>query len=149
MARESSLWAWLKRARLKLRYELHMERIENTAASGTPDVEGHYRSRSGKQFWIELKSVARPKRDGIIKFRIRSAQVEWLRRRCYVGGRAWLFVQVGSGAAAKRYLLWGTHAAEMREGVTEDWLRAKAHAGPFTHAGTIQPTEVIQAASDT
>ncbi len=121
--RESGLWRWLAKARPVLRDDLHMTRVENSVASGTPDVEGQW-AQFG-QFWIELKSEARPARDSSkVPFRVRDGQVEWLRRRCAAGGQAWLMLQVGSGRSAGRYLVWGALAHQVRAGVTEDWLRA-------------------------
>ena len=120
MARETALWNWLRKARKELRSDLHMERVENGAASGTPDVEGLL--TGGSQFWIELKSAPRPKRGGPVRFKVRAGQVEWLRRRCAVGGRAYLLLQVGSGASARRYLVWGDYAASIMNGVSEDRL---------------------------
>ncbi len=105
---------------MELREDLHIQRVENLVGSGAPDVEG--KLREGSQFWIELKSAARPKRDGPIRFKVRDSQVEWMRRRVAVGGQAWLLLQVGSGRAAERYLVWGGHAAKVQEGWTETTL---------------------------
>ncbi len=100
-----------------LREDLHLQRVENSVGSGAPDVEG--KLRRGGQFWIELKSTARPKRDGPVRFKVRDSQVEWMRRRAAVGGRAWLLLQVGSGRSAARYLVPGEHAKMVQDGATE------------------------------
>ncbi len=124
MARETSLWNWLKKARMTFKYDLHMNRVENSTMKGMPDVEGHL--TWGNQFWIELKSAARPaKPSTLIRFKVkdREAQVEWLRRRRLVGGYAWLLLQVGSGGDRKLYLIPGEDAAEVYEGVKEMRLR--------------------------
>ena len=107
----------MKSARLELRESLHLQRVENSVASGPPDVEGQLLHRG--QFWIELKSTARPKRGGPVRFKVRDSQVEWMRRRCRVGGRVWLLLQVGSGRSAARYLVPGRYAGQVQEGMTE------------------------------
>lgn len=139
MARESSLWIWLKSARLKYRGTLHMNRVENSVSAGMPDVEGQLKDHA--QFWIELKSAPRPKGDGPVAVKIRDAQVEWLRRRDKAGGNAWLLIQVGSAAKAKRYLVLGMHAARIQAGVTEAELADLAYT-----SGAIKPYQVIRAA---
>ena len=101
-----------------------MDRVENSTMKGMPDVEGHHRGR--QQFWIELKSSERPVRSNTpvrFKVRDREAQVEWLTRRCSVGGLAWLLLQVGSGAQRRIYLIAGTHAPEVYNGVPERRLQ--------------------------
>src|SRR6266550_4038988 len=74
-SKESSLWKWLKQAESWLGTDLHMERIENSAGLGTPDVHGCFR---GAHFTIELKSVARKR---VIHFGISPYQDWWARRR--------------------------------------------------------------------
>ncbi len=119
-SRETALWNWLKGASRELRKDLHMNRVENMISRGTPDVEGHLRDRG--QFWIELKSTARPAHQSTnVRFAVRDrdAQAAWLERRRYVGGQAWLLLQVGSGAKRKLYLVSGVHASEVYAGVPE------------------------------
>ena len=129
MSRESSLWSWLKQATRELREQLHMCRVENSVWLGMADVEGQLYGDG--QFWIELKSSARPaKPETPVRFKVkdREAQVQWLTRRWKAGGAAWLLLQVGSATHRKVYLVAGLHAAEVYEGVTEqrlmelDWL---------------------------
>lgn len=91
---------------------------------GMPDVEGHLAGRG--QFWIELKSSERPALSTTpIRFKVkdREHQVEWLRRRRLVDGKAWLLLQVGSGGKRSLYLVPGEHAAEVYKGVDEQRLR--------------------------
>ncbi len=118
--RETSLWRWLKGAGRELRDALHMQRVENSVGSGASDVEGMLRLCG--QFWIELKSTARPKRGGPVRFKVRDSQVEWMQRRAAVGGSTWLLLQVGSGRAASRYLVPGKYAKMVQDGVTETTL---------------------------
>lgn len=101
-----------------------MHRVENATMSGMPDVEGHL--LGGSQFWIELKSSPRPARETTpVRFKVRGreAQVHWLRRRSAVGGRAWLLLQVGEASGRSIYLVPGTHAREVYDGVPERRLR--------------------------
>ncbi len=142
MARESGLWTWLKKARLRLAEALHMNRIENSTMSGMPDVEGHLTDAG--QFWIELKSKERPARPSTaIDFVVREGQVEFLTKRWRIGGAAWLLVQVGSGAEACRYLVRGDLSRTVQGRVTETWLRENA-----TLFGTkVAPEHFIRRAS--
>lgn len=98
-------------------------RVENPAYPGTPDVnyiEG----------WIELKQLnSWPKRKGtVVTLRhFTKQQRAWLRKRCNMGGQAYLLLQVG-----QEYLLfWGTVAANiaglvdqesLRQGAIQSWL---------------------------
>ncbi len=145
MTRESGLWRWLKGARLRLREDLHIQRVENSVGSGTPDVEG--KLNGGDQFWIELKSTARPKRDGPVRFKVRDSQVEWMRRRAAVGGRPWLLLQVGSGRAAERYLIPGEYAAQVQEGRTETTLTQMCEVRQHGRLDCNDPADVIRRAA--
>lgn len=55
--------------------------------------------------------------------KFRPAQPAWLRKRDRAGGRCYVLLQVGQGADASRYLLYGIYAPKMAEGLTEDALR--------------------------
>ena len=125
MARETGLWRWLSKARQHYRKKLHMHRVENSAGVGMPDTEGQLHGEG--QFWIELKTALRPVRGGVVRSGapVTDGQVEWLRRRCGVGGKAWLLVQVhGRGRATRRYLIWGILAHEVQAGRPESWYKA-------------------------
>ena len=90
---EASMWASLSKLRKIYREDLHITRIENSVESGPPDVEGCFKSI---QFWLELKSVSKPKReDTLIKPRFEENQIPWMRRRKKAGGRVFIFLQVG------------------------------------------------------
>lgn len=118
MARESALWRWLKRAEAELADDLHMHRVENAVSLGMPDVEGHM--RSGRQFWIELKSSPRPARHATpVRVKFQPRQVPWLRRRWDLGGLAWVLLQVGSGAERRVYLVPGGDAWLLERGLVE------------------------------
>lgn len=109
--RERSLWRWLSRAREE---GYHIERIENTLASSTPDVEA---STGAGGFWIELKTAARPHRPSTkVRFVFQLGQSRWLQRRWLLDRCAWLLVQVGT----TRYLVQGNYAEALEDGLTED-----------------------------
>ncbi len=86
--KESSLWQWLSKASLP---KLHMQRIENAAGVGTPDVEG---CLDGDCFWIELKVAETA--NGLVRVHITPEQVFFLQTRKRAGGSAMLLVQVGT-----------------------------------------------------
>jgi hypothetical protein len=116
---EKNLWGWLKRGcRNRFRFDcLFMERVENVAGSGTPDVD---LCLNRHVFKFELKTCDRPKREGTrIKVRFQPAQIPWLRAYHAAGGRAYVLIQVGSGSTARRYLIHGHYAATVECGVTE------------------------------
>jgi hypothetical protein len=144
--RETSLWRWLSRARKQERSGgLHIQRVENSVASGTPDVEGCLRGHG--QFWIELKSVDRPKRTGgRLAVKIRDAQVEWMRRRYMAGGNVWMLIQVGRGNDAERYLVHGCKAKHVQDGVTEDWLRNHCRIHDFSDWMKTSPLDIVELA---
>lgn len=145
MTRETSMWAWLRRAHEKWPSALHLQRVENAIAEGTPDVEG---CLSGQSFWIEMKSCPMPKRALTpIRPRFRPAQVPWLRRRWAAGGCALLLLQVGSARAAKRYLLEPEEAALLADvGGTREWLAEESLLG--ISGAAMEPWHVIEAAAD-
>lgn len=130
MARENSLWKWLKNARLHFRETLSLGRIENAVGAGWPDVEG-YQTELG-QIWIELKSAARPASPltPIDLKHTRDAQVRWLTKRWALGQAVFILVQVGSGAEARRYLVEGHRAQEIHDGQTEAWLEVMSRCSP-------------------
>lgn len=140
-ARENRLWKWLSGARKTFKLSLHMSRIENAVGSGMADVEGCLR---GDQFWIELKSVARPARASTpLRPKFQPKQAPWLRRRVEAGGRAYVLVQVGSGSDARRYLIHGRLAEEVEAGRTEDWMYEASGIDPKA-----SPEDVIRTAAD-
>lgn len=116
--RETSLWAWLRKFHAD---DLHMERVENAASSSHPDVDG---CKAGGAFKIELKTADRPARETTsIRTKFQPGQSDWLARRWACGGRAWLLIQVGSAHAARRYLIRGSVAFIVEDGVVEYLLR--------------------------
>lgn len=120
MTREKYLWQWLSKARLYYRKALHMNRVENSVGAGMPDVEGYLSGSKNGQFWIELKSGARPKdRTQPVRLKVRDRQVAWHKRRRDAGQETWFLVQVGSGTKASRYLIPGKYAKALQKGLAE------------------------------
>jgi hypothetical protein len=102
------------------RDKLHMTRIENGVGAGQPDVEGQWLKLG--QFWIELKTSKRPvfKTSKVTGYDLKTSQVAWHRHRWLVGGSTTMLMQVGSGAAASRYLVPGNMLSGIVvNGVTE------------------------------
>jgi hypothetical protein len=120
-ARESQLWLWLKKAEPEFGSDLHWERIENLVGKGTPDVHGcvHCWGSRKATFTIELKTVARTR---FINCGLSQEQLWWAERRAQAGGSHWLLIQVGSGAAAKRYLIPGNKICKFQFPVPEKEL---------------------------
>jgi len=143
-ARENSLWKWLKQAKLQIGQELDMHRVENSVSQGMPDVEG-FLGGAG-QFWAELKAAERPKKpDTPVRFDVREAQVEWLRRRWSLGGAAWLLVQVGSGRTRDIYLIDGSQARDVQRGMTEKALREIAAFGTHSEPRATYAEDFVRA----
>ena len=92
---EKNLWARAYRA-LRRRRGLHITRIENSADTGTPDVEGCYQApgwNKGEQFWWELK-VGEITKKGTVKVSFRPKQIPWLKKRWKAGGWAYAIIKI-------------------------------------------------------
>lgn len=136
MARETTLWTWLKKARDVFGEALHMRRVENAAGVGDSDVDGLLH---GRPFSIEDKVAKRPARENtVLKFgsELTVAQVEYARRRIMAGGGAGFLIQVGSGYDREIYFVHGLLGPTLAAGVTEPWLRATAQT-PNTPAEAV------------
>jgi hypothetical protein len=104
--REASLWMWLKNHFKELApHKHHIQRIENSCAKGTPDVEGCV---AGGQFWCELKVAYEMKGDKI-RVKITADQVRTAMRRERAGGHSWVLVRVcgATWRENKHYLIPG------------------------------------------
>lgn len=115
MARESALWQRCATGAKALRHFGHLidlQRVENVAVSGHPDVEG---CLDGAQLWIELKSCMRPARaDTPIRPKKRISQEIWHQTRADAGCRiAWILIQVGEANGAALYLIPGNRYADI------------------------------------
>lgn len=119
-ATENATWAWLKKARDFYGADLHIRRVENAISTGDPDVDGVLK---GEGFTLELKACERPRGVTVLRYHeVTWAQVEWHEMRLAAGGASGFLVQVGSGRDARRYVVHGSTARALREGVTEFWL---------------------------
>jgi len=109
-----------------------MERIENAAGAGMPDVGG---CMDGVSFWIELKSETRPKRPTTaIRPKLRESQSEWFRERCAAGCRfCFILLQVGHARASRLYLVPGDRYDDCKA-VTEAEL---------TELSVVSPTATV------
>lgn len=124
--KEKYLWQWLAKCRKDFGTDLNINRIENGSGLGMPDTEGflHWMQPKSGQFWIELKTIARPVRLATkLRPKFQPEQPPWLKRRCALGGKAWVLLQIGMGAKADRFLVSGKHAEELQAGVT--WKRLR------------------------
>jgi hypothetical protein len=91
--------------------DLHRVRIENGVESATPDTNEAFR---GSTWWGEWKTAARPcKPETPVEIDWRPGQQEWLWRRSRAGGKAYLFIQIGSGTGRARYVIGGEHAPDL------------------------------------
>jgi hypothetical protein len=137
--RETSLWQWLKKAAPEFAEDLCLDRVENAAMSGMADVNGCLR---GQEFWIELKTSARPSSpDTRIKPRFQPGQPEWLRKRSRAGSKAYVLLQVGQGGQARRYLLDGVWAKRLAaHGFTEAELVEQSLVPPVAFAAEVVST---------
>lgn len=145
MALESSLWAWLKKARVQCGDALHMERIEDLFG-GIPDVEGYlHLNRCQGQFWLELKSKERPWRETTpIRFPLkkREKQIEFMGRRWAVGGNAFWLLQVGSGGHRRLYLAPGDMGPILANGLPE--FELANHCEPYGYFGNkVSPVDIL------
>ena len=125
MARESTLWSWLRKAD-NGNPTLMLGRMENLVEVGRPDVDGIWR---GVTFQLELKVAKRPSRR-TTKLAwgspVKDNQVEWILRRLAAGGAAAWLLQVGEGPERAVYLLHGAEGPWLINGVTESELRERA-----------------------
>ena len=136
MAKEKVLWAWLRRGVRGLPGN-DMERVENSVANGTPDVDGCLK---GGAYKIELKRTP-ARQNGNVKVKFQPMQIPWLEKRWKSGANVWVLLAVGEGHTVRRYLIRG----------------CDAHILADTHIDTLEeisvvpynatPTQVVQTAS--
>lgn len=136
MAKEKVLWQWLRRG-VRGTDGLDMERVENSVANGTPDVDG---CLNGAAFKIELKRV--PFRiNGNVKTTFQPMQIPWITKRWKAGGNVWVLLAFGEGHTVRRYLIRGCDVAILEDcNISElDEISVVAH--------NATPLEVIHAAA--
>lgn len=104
----------------------HLERIENMAGVGTPDV---YYCIDGRMGWIEMKSPKEPKRptSKLFKFKnnhkLNQAQMNWFLSLRNAGGRAYILI-----CTDKRWMLINgcQYANEINEMMVDElWIIAE------------------------
>lgn len=150
MARETSLWAWLNTARNTMREDLDMRRVEDMMGAGFPDVDGFAKvDGTGYSFKLELKSEVRPFRSTTpIRFKLKSrdAQIEFMRRRYFMGESAYFLLQVGEGRDRFLYLAPGSIGAALKVGITEAQLAitCEKEYGAILDGSTVKPHHVIK-----
>lgn len=105
--RESALWSWVLTGVNSP--DLILKRIENSVDRGTPDVLGCW---GGLFICMELK-VGIPRADGTVWCDVKPVQAATLIQFHRAHGSSWVLVQVGVGAAAKRFLISGKDAARL------------------------------------
>ena len=133
--REARLWQWLRKGRPRFKELLVLDRVENSLMKGMADVNG---CLDGQDFWIELKTSARPSDTTTpVKIKFQNNQPEWHRKRQRAGARTFLLLQVGSGTGARRYLIDGALAGIVRRGLKEETLATLAFLPPQCSAEEI------------
>lgn len=138
--RESNLWGWLRDSLPKLKTKKHIQRIEDSTKSGTPDVEGCI---EGRNFWIELKVAYEQVRNPIVRVKTTDKQVYFALKRTQVGGLSWYLIRVGKHPNRFHFLIPGELAeALLDKPVSLDWLHANSVCDPQAKA-----IDIIVAAS--
>lgn len=122
LAKESDFW---KRMKSHASPGVHWVRIENTAVSGAPDLNG---CKNGVDRWVELKVM----RDGRIT--VRHSQLLWIFKRSRIGGRS--FVLVRDESARKIVLFTGVQVW-----VQADQLKKRLDAGEKLPRGAARVDE--------
>lgn len=116
MTSEKAIWQWLKNANQDPGVFLY--RVENSAGSGMPDVQGYIEGYGN--IFIELKDGVYPARQStLLKFDVRSSQEFWHLRMSRLGSTSHFFlIQI----ERDRFLIPGKFAKVLREGVSLEWL---------------------------
>lgn len=88
---EANMWKWLKKANGP---DVFMWRVENSVASGSPDVEGF--ARGYGQFYIELKFSKEVGDESKVRTHARISQEIWHCRLSELGSTChYILIQVG------------------------------------------------------
>jgi hypothetical protein len=89
---ERNFFEQLRRNLPKCGFPLHLQRVENTATVGTPDLNYCV---AGTEGWLELKAWERVRFTGRFTVpKLRPEQAAWLAARCAAGGRAYLLARI-------------------------------------------------------
>lgn len=139
--KESALWGWLRSALPNLPMKKHVQRIEDSTKSGTPDVEGVL--EGGIPFWIELKVAYEQVRAPIVRIKTTDKQVYFALKRTQLGGLSWYLIRVGKMPARTHYLIPGDLAEELfNKPIALTWLAENSACDPKSSA-----IEILMAAS--
>lgn len=133
--RETALWGWLRDSMQTIKVPKHVQRIEDSTKSGTPDVEGCVEGRS---FWIELKVAYEQLKAPIVRVKTTDKQVYFALRRTGTGGLSWYLIRVGKHPHRFHYLIHGSLAeALLDKPITLDWLHANSAVDPKCSAAQV------------
>ena len=134
--RESNLWGWLRDSLPSIKSRKHVQRIEDSTKSGTPDVEGMI--EGGEPFWIELKVAYEQARSPIVRVKTTDKQVYFALKRTQVGGLSWYLIRVGKHPHRFHFLIPGQLAEHLLDRpVTLDWLHANSACDPQASAAQV------------
>lgn len=145
MAIDAGLWAWIQPVWKTIK-GLHYERVENSAGSGSPDVDGCYQ---GRAFKIELKRGETFKTNDEVEIKFRKAQPGWLKKRWLAGGNAWVLIKTGMGGSMKLYLIRGCDIGTVRTvGEKTIWRTNERHLADISViASNAKPEDILRAAA--
>lgn len=134
--RESNLWGWLRDSLPSISQKKHVQRIEDSTKSGTPDVEGMV--QGGLPFWIELKVAYEQVRSPVVRVKTTGKQVYFALKRTQVGGLSWYLIRVGKHPHRFHFLIPGELSeALLDKPVSLDWLHANSACDPQASARNI------------
>lgn len=127
--RESNLWGWLRDSLPRIPHKKHVQRIEDSTKSGTPDVEGMI--EGGLPFWIELKVAYEQVRLPVVRVKTTDKQVYFALKRTQVGGLSWYLIRVGKHPNRFHFLIHGALAEQLLDKpITLDWLHDHSACDP-------------------
>jgi hypothetical protein len=134
MGKESGTWT---RFRDGLRGRGRFRRMENALERGTPDCSFvvPLPGTVAAEGWVEFKQGQPPKRETTAVFKsqhgLSPEQIDWIAEHVALGGRAWIFAQVGQ----RLYLVHGSWCREFN-GMTVGDLESTAawRGGPRVSA---------------
>lgn len=134
--KESNLWGWLRDSLPRLPMKKHVQRIEDSTKSGTPDVEGMI--QGGLPFWIELKVAYEQVQSPIVRVKTTDKQVYFALKRTQVGGLSWYLIRVGKHPNRFHFLIRGELAEMLLDKpISLDWLHDHSACDPQASAANI------------
>ncbi len=92
MAAEKSLWKWIKRGGLPGVWQrIHTRKIPD-AICFCDDPVSFYKGYMGRQFFVELKEIAKWKGDGTVNLTLKPSQIAFFKEW---PGEKYIFAQIG------------------------------------------------------